>query len=220
MDGELISILNKLRKIEKRVGISKEKENKRSGNIDKFADLKERIETRLEELKTAVADLKRIEKVPGTNPTEVIKQQSKVRSDQALLNDEWKELDTVYRLETRKKRSKLSPEELAERQSILVRLQLEIREIKEMQRANYVPGYQMTRIVEMKNSEMFKPTTGTDGKPGDTTTATGGRGGISGSRNNNMTEQHAQQLITLRRRDEEIVSTAFSCLYYDCSLVI
>ncbi|RYY77911.1 hypothetical protein EON63_18100, partial [archaeon] len=39
------------------------------------------------------------------------------------MSEEWKELDTLYRLEAKKKRSRFSPEQLEARQQMLVSMQ-------------------------------------------------------------------------------------------------
>lgn len=72
------------------------------------------------------------------------------------LNKTSLEMDTIYRLESKKKRSKFTPEELSARQRALVELQSEIQSIKEQQRAGYVKGYKATKLSAMEESEMFR----------------------------------------------------------------
>ena len=50
-------------------------------------------------------------------------------------------MDSIYRLEMKKRRSKLTKEDLIRRQETLMNLQSEIQEIKEMQRFNITCYY-------------------------------------------------------------------------------
>ena len=158
LDGELLALINKLNKIQKEVGGVKAKANVDGGKIDRFMDLKTQMTDRLMDLKETFENIQRLEKTPGSNPKELIGEQSKVRSELALLNEDWKELDLTYRNEAKKRRSKFSEEELGERQQILTALQLEIQRIKEIQRAGFVKGYQTVQMDRMEDSAMFNPT--------------------------------------------------------------
>lgn len=156
LDGELIGLINKLNKIQKKVGGGKlELKGKNDGKIDRFSDLKDQMTERLMELKETFEEIQRLEKTPGSNPKELIGAQSKVRTELTALNNDWKELDNNYRNEAKKKRSKLGPEELAQRQQILTTLQTEIQRIKVIQRAGFVKGYQGVQMDTMENSELF-----------------------------------------------------------------
>jgi hypothetical protein len=123
--------------------------------------------------------------------------------------DEWKALEALYRTEANKKRSKYSPEELAERSNSLQVLFNQIQIIKDLQRAGYVKarpakGYEAVRMADMGDAEAFR-----GGKAG------GGRPGVHGSRNNYMSDAQRQQLELLDTKDKEIVSlTSFRCNNY------
>lgn len=93
----------------------------------------------------------------GSNPRELISLQSQVRTELATLNEDWKELDISYRNECKKRRSKISVEELSQRQQMLSALQEEIQRIKEIQRAGFVKGYLGKQIDKMEESEVFNP---------------------------------------------------------------
>lgn len=112
--------------------------------------------------------------------------------------DEWKALETLYRAEAKKKRSKFSPEELAERSAALQEIFDQIQMIKDLQRSGYVKsrpakGYEQVRMADMADAEAFRG--GTSG---------GGRPGVHGSRNNYMTDQQRQKLELLDTKDKEI----------------
>lgn len=158
LDGELLTLLNKLNKIQGEVGGGKVKRIKGDdGKIDRFLDLQAQMTEKLVNLKENFENIQRLEKSPGSNPKELIKAQSQVRTDLASLNEDWKELDANYRKEAKKKRSKFSSEELEQRQAILTTLQSEIQRIKDIQRAGYVKGYQSVQMDAMEDSILFNP---------------------------------------------------------------
>lgn len=143
LDLELLGLINKLNRIQKEIGGGKKNDSyasRRGVVLDRFIDLRHTIADRLDVIKTSIEEVKKLEKVPGSDPKLLIGAQSKVRNELAQVNDEWRELDTIYRLEAKKRRSKFSPEELQERQEMLVSLQQQIMEIKDMQRAGYIKG--------------------------------------------------------------------------------
>jgi DNA repair ATPase RecN len=158
LDSELLLLISRLNKIQGQVGGAKSKWNKdHDGKIDRFIDLKDQMTERLMNLKETFENIQSMEKSPGSNPKELIGEQSKVRSELAALNEEWKELDSTYRNEAKKRRSKFSAEELSHRQQILDALQLEIQRIKDIQRAGYIKGYSGVQMEKMEDSELFNP---------------------------------------------------------------
>ena len=118
----------------------------------------------------------------------------------------------MFRLETKKKRSRYSPTELSARQTIVVQMQKSIQELKDMQRSGFVKGIETKRMVTMEESELFKKRdveTGGAGvaAPGGVVTAGGGgmpTRGITGQRNNNMTDNQRAQLMAVKERDHQI----------------
>jgi hypothetical protein len=126
LDEELIAIINRLKKVQQQVGGGKKENslaNDHGGKVDRFVDLYDRMNERLEIIKNIIDDIRKNERVPGSNPKDLIANQSKVRTELAAVNDEWNELDTIYRLEAKKKRSRFTPEQLSARQQMLMNLQ-------------------------------------------------------------------------------------------------
>lgn len=215
LDSELISLINRINKVQNVVGGKKKNGGlgDARGKIDHFIDLSERMKERLETIKTAVDEIKKLEKVPGANPTELITNQSKVRTELNLISEEWKELDTIHRLEKRKKRSRYTQEELDGRGMVVYTLQMSIQAIKDSQRSGFVKGIETKRMVTMEESELFKKRdieTGNPNNPNGTGastaagTALGGTGGPRmGARNNQMTDQQRAQLMMIKERDQE-----------------
>lgn len=212
LDSELIGLLNRLNKVQKDVGGGK-KDRKLlgdvNGKIDRFLDLSETMKERLDIIKESGDEIRKLEKVPGSNPTELITHQSKVRTELNLIAEEWKELDSLYRLETKKKRSRYTSEELSARQSIVVQMQRSIQELKDMQRSGFVKGIEGKRMVTMEESELFKKrdieTGGVGGSVGEPVRpAPSQPRGVTGSRNNHMTDDHRGQLMALKERDAQV----------------
>lgn len=211
LDSELISLLNRLNKVQKDVGGGKKDRNSLgdvNGKIDRFLDLSETMKERLDVIKESGTEVRKLEKVPGSNPTELITHQSKVRTELNLIAEEWKELDSLYRLETKKKRSRYTPEELSARQLIVVQMQRSIQEFKDMQRSGFVKGIEGKRMVTMEESELFKKrdiesgggeSKGEPGRPAPSQSR-----GVIGSRNNHMTDDHRGQLMALKERDTQV----------------
>ena len=159
IDSELVELINKLTKIQQEIGgaPTKIKSLDNDGKLDRFMDIKDQMTERLFNLKENFELIQDLEKQPGTNQRELIIAQSKVRTDLAALNEEWQEMYQVFQKEAKKKRSKMSPEDLAQREQVLKSLQIEIQRIKDIQRAGLVKEYQARELDTMEESELFKP---------------------------------------------------------------
>jgi hypothetical protein len=213
IDSELSSLLNKLNRIQKDIGGGKKDKSfaaEHGGRLDRFIEVYNRMNDRLETVKNALDEVRKLEKIPGSNPRDLITNQSIVRTELVTLGDEWKELDTLYRLESKKKRSRFTPDELQVRGQMVVQLQQMIQNLKDLQRQGFVKGYQGQRIATMEESDMFKKRdiesgTVVDSK-GTVTKNPMQAKGVMGVRNNDMTDQHRQQLMLIRERDAKIVS--------------
>lgn len=200
LDGELIALINRLNKVQAEVGGPKKAKHVavfgEDGKIDRFLDLRHQMMERVNEIVEALAAVQQMEKSPGTNPKGIIEANSKVRTELKTLTENWAELDSLYKTEAKKKRSKYSKESMQERQQILVDLRLEIEKIREMQRKGYNKNYSTVQMSRMEDSEMFRGGAA----------AGGGASGSSGGdgRNNNMTSEHKSQLQMLKQRDQQI----------------
>lgn len=71
---------------------------------------------------------------------DIIKTQSEIRENIRQLTEEWRELDSIYRIEARKKRSKFTAEELDSQRITVLNLSQEITKVKEIQRSGYAKG--------------------------------------------------------------------------------
>eukprot|EP00981_Chlorochromonas_danica_P012273 scaffold4731_cov175-Ochromonas_danica.AAC.19 len=218
LDEELLGLLDRLSKVQKVVGGGKKDHQQHTdsgGKVDRFINLYDIMTERLEKIKNAIDEIRKLERVPGSNPKDLISNQSLVRTELAAITEDWKELDIIFRMEKKKKRSRFSPEQLEARQQMVVNLQQSIQEIKDIQRGGYVKGYVAKRMATMEESELFR-------KPGGTDLESGGGGvnpmspsktadgkktvtrSVIGTRNNNMTDEHRQALMLIRDRDAKI----------------
>lgn len=73
----------------------------------------------------------------GANPNEVIKAKSMMREEIKQAADEWKEMEQLYKVEARKRRSKFTKEQLDIQQTLVTRLNAEIEKVREMQMQGY-----------------------------------------------------------------------------------
>jgi len=214
LDTEVDTLLLKLYTISETVGFDKEKglneiKKKKRGKGDRFEEVKGDMVSRLgniKELMTAAAD---VEKQSTSNPKEIIERQAEIRESIRQLSENWRELDGIYRVEARKKRSKFSPEELERQKTIVIQLQEEITKVKEIQRSGYTKGNPnnsmggigagSVAIVTMDESTLF-----TGGKYNETNSSIlGGEdtevsvGGVE------MTASQQEKIQSIKARDQE-----------------
>lgn len=152
LDFDLIKIINQVSDVQKVLGVKeKPKENPLAvgpdGKIDRFIDLHGKMVDKLGVIKECLEKIRDFEKSPGQNPTDLIREQSKIRSEMQSINEDFKELDALYRKEANKRNSKISPDELKFRQLMVTKMQGEIQSIKEIQRMGYMKGYTSTGLV-------------------------------------------------------------------------
>lgn len=90
------------------------------------------------------------------------------------------------------------------RQQMLVKLQREIKQIRDSQRSGYVQGYGSKDLVAMEDSELFKKPDASAGG-GSSGGGNSSEGGRTGGRNQNMTEEHRAALYVIKERDHQLV---------------
>ena len=74
----------------------------------------------------------------GNNPKEIIAKQAAIREHIRQMQEEWREMDALYKNEARKKRSKFTQAELEAQQTLVLSLQVEIEKVREIQQRGYV----------------------------------------------------------------------------------
>lgn len=213
LDIELTELITKLTKLqEKNGGAKKNSTVTEDGRFDRFMELRNQMEQRVLDLRESLSTVQNLEKSPGSNPKELIAAQSKVRTELSALNEDWKDLDIIYRHEARKKRSKFSPEVLKLRQQMLVQLQMDIQTMRDIQRSGYVKGYQAVRVATMEESEVFHPKEDENTKSKSKKRSKGPVGVVSKA-TEEMTDEHRFQLQRIRERDAEMVCMLCMCVY-------
>ena len=155
-DKELLELLTKLYSIQEDVGArpktsAEEKRNraehsamqgkgraaKKAGS--RFMELKASVVSRLKKLHEYL-DKDKTSVVNGNNPMDQIKQKSAIRDETRLVEEEWNEMNTLYKNEAKKKRSKFTTEQLDTQQVLVTRLYNEIEKVKELHMNTYRPA--------------------------------------------------------------------------------
>ena len=158
-DEELTELLTKLYTMQEDVGAkpktSDEEKKVKAENIatmgkdkksqakgSRFLELKSTIVQRLKDTHSKLQQTKELENAGygGDTPTQLIKLQAEIREEIRQAQDEWKEMDEIYKKEARKKRSKFTPEELETQQELVSRLYVEIEKIRSAQMQNLTQG--------------------------------------------------------------------------------
>ena len=155
-DKELLELLTKLYSIQEDVGArpktsTQEKRNraehsamqgkgraaKKAGS--RFMELKASVVDRLKKLHQYLDIDKGSNVVSGNNPKDEIKRKSDIREETRKAEEEWAEMNTLYKNEAKKKRSKFTTEQLDTQQVLVTRLYNEIEKVKELHMTTYRP---------------------------------------------------------------------------------
>lgn len=156
-DEELTILLTKLYAIQEQVGavekssdadkknraasagqqvqMGKGRKGKKTGS--RFLELKSSI---IDRLKSVVALQEEFSSSVSLDPKVKIAAQAEIRELVRQAQDEWGELNEMYKKEARKKKSKFTPEELETQQSLVMELQAQIEKVKDVQMAGYSRG--------------------------------------------------------------------------------
>lgn len=156
IDDELTELLTKLYTMQEDVGAkpksSDEEKKFKAENIavmgtgrkaqakgSRFLELRSMIIQRIKTIHRKLSEVKDLENAGygGDNPTQLIKLQAEIREEIRQANDEWKELDAIYKREARKKRSKFTPEELETQAQLVQQLYEQIEKVREAQMAGF-----------------------------------------------------------------------------------
>jgi t-SNARE complex subunit, syntaxin len=166
-DKELLELLTKLYGIQETIGakpktsledkrhraentasMGRGKKAKKTGG--RFVDLKSSIINRLKTIHSLLEEEQQrirmgMSVASGNNPKEVIAKQAQIREEIRQVEDEWQELDGIYKNEARKRKSKFSKEELDVQQTLVQRLYSELEKVKQLSSKNYARGNGATR---------------------------------------------------------------------------
>ena len=113
IDKELAELIDRLTKVQKDFGVV----DIEAGTLpsdeykdDRFMQLKSSLEEKLLKIKEtidAISELDKIKDKTSTTNKEQITLQGQVRSELLILENEYKELDSVFRVETKKKKVRI-----------------------------------------------------------------------------------------------------------------
>lgn len=129
----------------------------------------------------------------GNNPRDVIAAQQEVRSEIRTMEEEWSELDGLYRAEARKRRSRFTPEELEVQCTMVSQLRTRIDACKNAQTAGYGAGGGAADVATTLNVRSLAET------PSSSTSYGGGGGGGGAA----LTEGQETLLQQLEERDAD-----------------
>lgn len=137
------SLEDKRQRAENTASMGRGKKAKKTGG--RFVDLKSSIIHRLKTIHTLLEEEQQrirmgVSVASGNNPKEVIAKQAQIREEIRQVEDEWQELDSIYKNEARKRKSKFTKEELDIQQTLVQRLYSELEKVKQLSSKNYVRG--------------------------------------------------------------------------------
>ncbi|GMH49734.1 hypothetical protein TrLO_g7299 [Triparma laevis f. longispina] len=207
LDGEIENLLASLYTIQSDTGahessLALKPKSAPGKKTDRFMEIKTSMITRLQQIKDLMQSAS--ENLQGSeglsDPKDVIRQQSQIREEIRMLTEEWREIDGIYRIEAKKKRSKFTQEELKNQQHTVLQLNEEIKRIQEIQRSGYTKNTTSSgftsagrTVVSMEDSSLFQKGTG-DGYTQESTVT---------SSSVEMTSSQSAQVQQLKERDQD-----------------
>jgi len=195
----------KKRKAENVAQMGKGRAAKKTGS--RFLELKSSIVDRLKTIHQMLeedANRGKSSVAGGNNPKEIIAAQAELREQIRQAQDEWKELDGLYKNEARKRKSKFTKEELEVQETLVLRLQQEIDKVKELQMKGYARGGGAEDLAAQLNTAALSTLASDEVLGGG-----GGGGGRGGDRwggdepGVSVTDGQRMQLQQLEERDAE-----------------
>lgn len=168
MDTEIDQMLAVLLEIQEKVGGPKQEEHSINPAFkdDRFLALKEEVLDKLKEIRQLLNE--KAEAANFSSKLESVKIDQQIRTLFKETQEFCVELQQLNQVETRKRKSKFTKEELTRRHEIVVALQEEIEELKNMQKqGGQVNNAPTNKILRMEDHEIFKkPAPGAQGGPG------------------------------------------------------
>jgi hypothetical protein len=172
-DDELTILLTKLYTIQEDIGAkpktsAEEKKDKAAAATmgkgkkaekkgSRFLELKSTIVDRLRTIHQLLKDTKEKEQAGfgGDNAKDIIKMQAEVREQIRQGTDEWKEMDSIYKNEARKKKSKFTLEELEVQSELVKRLAAELEKTKAAQMRGYAKNRDAGVAVSLNTKALY-----------------------------------------------------------------
>lgn len=178
------------------VQMGKGRKGKKTGS--RFLELKSNI---VDRLKSVHALQEEQSASKSLDPKVGIQAQAEIRELVRQAQDEWNEMNELYKKEARKKKSKFTPEELEVQQALVMQLNAEIEKVKDVQMAGYSRGGMVDEGVKLNLGTLaaldavdFQSASDPSG---------GGKSWTSGPTGVAMTGSQQVQLQQIRDRDAE-----------------
>lgn len=129
---DLDELIERVSEVKSQIPVEEEKSKKsaREENLDPFESSKISFIKKLLAVKKTIQDIQEAKKKGGIKTHDQIAKQQSIRSDVKSLNLLYNNLEALQAKEKRKRRSKLSPEALSERDSILLQFQAQLVSLK------------------------------------------------------------------------------------------
>jgi len=208
-DDELTECLTKLYTIQEDIGAkpktTEQEKKKKAENVatmgkgkkaekkgSKFLQLKSAIVDRLKAVHKLLKDVKELEGYGGDNAKQSIKMNTEAREQIRQAQDEWREMEAIYRKEARKKKSKFSPEELEVQSELVKRLYAEIEKVKDAQMRGYARQENDATAAALGSKSYYNSK-----KKGAGASWGGTGGGVA------LTSNQKQQILQLEQRDAD-----------------
>mmetsp|Transcript_8825 Transcript_8825/g.13665 ORF Transcript_8825/g.13665 Transcript_8825/m.13665 type:complete len:317 (+) Transcript_8825:99-1049(+) len=179
------------------VQMGKGRKGKKTGS--RFLELKSSI---IDRLKSVVALQEEFSSSVSLDPKVKIATQAEIRELVRQAQDEWSELNEMYKKEARKKKSKFTPEEMETQQSLVMELQAQIEKVKDVQMAGYSRGGGAVDEGVTLNMGVLAQLDAVDFESASDPSG-GGKSWTSGTTGVAMTGSQQVQLQQIRDRDAE-----------------
>ncbi|RHY11790.1 hypothetical protein DYB28_013553 [Aphanomyces astaci] len=228
MSRELDGLLDILAKINVEMGGEETREKKGMKKGDRFGELRVKISERLHALKINLNDISQpVSTKKPMHPREKIQQQQAIRNDLQGLEEDLEELRSVYDAEAKKKKSKLTKEELQIRKDFVDQYTSELEFVKEQASNAYLKASPAGRSPQggaahgFDRTALFGTSTAVSPSAGQSTFAagfngngktngwTGGSGGGSGGGGGDVhqeetTTEHRDVMLQIEQKDQHL----------------
>ncbi|RHY96030.1 hypothetical protein DYB37_001651 [Aphanomyces astaci] len=225
MSRELDGLLDILAKINVEMGGEETREKKGMKKGDRFGELRVKISERLHALKINLNDISQpVSTKKPMHPREKIQQQQAIRNDLQGLEEDLEELRSVYDAEAKKKKSKLTKEELQIRKDFVDQYTSELEFVKEQASNAYLKASPAGRSPQggaahgFDRAALFGTSTAVSPSAGQSTFAagfngngktngwTGGSGGGGGDvHQEETTTEHRDVMLQIEQKDQHLL---------------
>ncbi|RQM24242.1 hypothetical protein B5M09_001778 [Aphanomyces astaci] len=229
MSRELDGLLDILAKINVEMGGEETREKKGMKKGDRFGELRVKISERLHALKINLNDISQpVSTKKPMHPREKIQQQQAIRNDLQGLEEDLEELRSVYDAEAKKKKSKLTKEELQIRKDFVDQYTSELEFVKEQASNAYLKASPAGRSPQggaahgFDRAALFGTSTAVSPSAGQSTFAAGfngngktngwtvGSGGGSGGgggdvHQEEITTEHRDVMLQIEQKDQHLL---------------